>query len=568
MEARQILNQLEKLQEGISDYSYESLNLTNANQLKSSFMAFKNELEEMVFSPKRDLKVEDKPDVKKDDFLQGIAHEIMNPLNGLVGFLNLLKQTKLTEEQFNLIRGIDSSLSQIEGLVSSLFELNHLQSGKQQFKKDSFSMPALMDDLQMLGRVLLGDSPVQLEVLVAESLPNQLIGDTGKLNQILLNLLVNAIKFIERGSIIVQVKDLGKVNQQQMVEIMVADTGIGISDQEIERIFEAHYKAKNQSDLDKGGLGLGLSITKELVTLMGGCISVSSSVGVGTTFKITLPLEISTQNKLIKPLLGNTLVNPDALKGSKILVFEDNTLNSRLLQTMLVNWQCEAIMVENPLQGLDYLKSQEFDLVLLDLRLPLMDGHQVLHKIRNEFQLINLPVVAVSASQPSVGEAQLHEQGFSAFVCKPYNPRYLFQILSECLEKKQTKKDNTMNDTSIGLLNEDLPINLTLLREDCMNNAELILELLNLFKQNVMEYIGRMRIHLQAGNHQGIAFASHKIKSSLLLVEAKQLTQIADKLFELANQSRSEDEIQKVFDHFLTAYKTVENAIDKEIKKL
>lgn len=563
---------LSKLENGLDTYSFTELNTKEANRLKKSFESFKNGLEEKVFGmPKPEpvevsLKKTTTKPPEEHTMIAKVSHEIRTPLNGIVGFIDLLKETTLGPKQQELVNALDTASGNLMNIINELLEFSKLASGHDTFEKVPFNLKNLITEVAFLCETLITDSKVELCVHLDKNLPEQLLGDPSKLSQILLNLVGNAVKFVEKGKI--NLEAILKSDQQGKVyiEFIVADTGIGIANNKLQRIFESYRQAEDDTQLKYGGSGLGLSIVKEIVDRMDGLIAVKSALGAGSTFKVTLPFEKARQQDITSPRRPIKSV-PRSLKHAKILVFEDNVLNQQLMENRLKSWGCQPFVTENGLYGLQLLENHEFDLVLMDLRMPKMSGFQITECIRQNKQdhIRNVPVIALTADLSITDREHCKKVGITNYILKPYNADELQRMMQELIS--ESEKENKREISQITFDQTSSIVNLNLLYEECMGEKDTLAELVQLFKRNMYEFIGNVRMHLTNNDSRGIGFAVHKIKSSLKMLEAKSLAQICGKLAE-ASESAAYEALEKYYKQFLNEYPKVEEAIDIELNKL
>ena len=564
---------LSKLENGLDNYSFSELNTKEASKLKKSFESFKNGLEAKVFGVTAPVTVADKkvPESPKEQasMIANVSHEIRTPLNGIVGFIELLQETELDPKQQQLVQAMHAASSNLTNIINELLEFSKLSSGHEVFENVPFHLKNLITEVAFLCETLITDKKVKLVIDLDDNLPDNLMGDPSKLSQILLNLLGNAVKFVEKGKINLEVSLKSNEKQKVYVQFLVADTGIGIANDKLQYIFDSYKQAEDDTRIKYGGSGLGLSIVKEIVDRMDGLIAVKSTLGAGTTFKVTLPFEkLSTQKHSTKASNVPKKSKSTSLKDRKILVFEDNVLNQQLMENRLRSWGCQPFITDNGIYGLQLLENHQFDLVLMDLRMPKMNGFQITECIRkSKFPHIkDIPVVAVTADLSVTDKEHCEKAGVTDYILKPYNADELQQMLQGLISGSRNLMVKREPKTISAIKNRPLA-NLNPLVEECMGEKDTVVELVQLFKRNIYEFIGNVRMHLNNNDSRGVGFALHKIKSSLKMLEAYGLLQICADL-SLASDSAASEALERHYQTFLDEYPKVETVIDEALKRL
>ena len=564
---------LSKLENGLDSYSFSELNTKEASTLKKSFESFKNGLEAKVFGTPTTValtkeKVKEKPH-EETSMIANVSHEIRTPLNGIVGFVELLQETELDPKQRQLVQALHAASSNLTNIINELLEFSKLSSGNEVFENVPFHLKNLITEVAFLCETLITDKKVKLTVDLDKNLPDNLIGDPSKLSQILLNLLGNAVKFVEKGKINLEVAMRSIEKKKVYIQFLVADTGIGIANDKLQYIFESYKQAEDDTRMKYGGSGLGLSIVKEIVDRMDGLIAVKSTLGAGTTFKVTLPFEkLSTQQQRTIPNKTPKKSRSKSLRDRKILVFEDNVLNQQLMENRLRSWGCQPFITDNGIYGLQLLENHQFDLVLMDLRMPKMNGFQITECIRKSKleHIKHIPIVAVTADLSVTDKENCEKAGVTDYILKPYNADELQQMLQGLISGTQKMMVRKSPKSIVGKKNRPLA-NLNPLVEECMGEKDTVAELVQLFKRNIYEFIGNVRMHLNNDDSRGVGFAIHKIKSSLKMLEAYSLLQICSDLT-LASDSAAGEALERHYQHFLDEYPKVEKAIEEALKRL
>jgi len=367
----------------------------------------------------------------KTDFLATMSHEIRTPMNAILGMTHFLKEDNPREDQLESINVIDFSGKTLLSLIDDILDFSKIDAGKIEFEQTDFNVKNLLTTISESFKTTAINKKVELITEMGENLPNFLNGDSAKLTQILNNLVSNALKFTQEGSIKIMTRRIAEKGDEIKVEFKVVDTGIGISKERLDSIFESFVQANKTTKRLYGGTGLGLSISKKLVELQGGSIKVESEEGKGSEFKVELTFGKVEVQEEAKPT--NVFASNDSILDLKVLVAEDNLVNQKVMKSFLKRWEVDCVIVNSGLEVLEVLKETHFDLILMDLEMPDMDGYEATLAIRNMDDPIisKIPIFALTASALSEVKDRVYEVGMNDFVTKPFNPVELKRKLSE-----------------------------------------------------------------------------------------------------------------------------------------
>lgn len=362
----------------------------------------------------------------KQQFMSTMSHEIRTPLNEVIGITNLLLQGSPREDQMDFIKTLRFSGNHLLTLVNDVLDYNKMESGKIVFEQNTFSMNDFMNDILRTYSYRAQAKNLEFEIIKEDNLPNEVIGDSIRLNQILSNLLSNALKFTKLGYIHVILKEKERNNNKIGIEFTVKDSGLGIPKDKHKMIFESFTQASPDTTRHFGGTGLGLAICKKLVELQGGSIDIESEPGKGSSFRFVLSFGIPDQE--IKPKASDISETYIGLEGRRILVAEDNKINFFVANKFLTGWGVNVTHVENGQLAVEMLENAEFDLVLMDLHMPVMDGIEATRRIRNSEnpRIRNMPVIALTAAILSESHDKIADLSINDYVLKPFKPQDLF----------------------------------------------------------------------------------------------------------------------------------------------
>lgn len=371
----------------------------------------------------------------KSEFLSSMSHELRTPLNAIVCFSELLESKEgLDSESKDFAKDIVSASHNLLDLVNGVLDISKIEAGKMELINKEYNSQELFNSLSTMVIPRIGDKPIDFKTVIASDIPPVLKGDTGKLKQIILNLLTNAVKYTDKGFIKYRVECINdfKNNKTKLI-ITITDTGRGIKKEDIDRLFKKFERLEEDRNTSIEGTGLGLAITEGLAELMGGKITVISDYGKGSTFKFVVIQEIV--NVELKEEKSNTIsFDYNTFEGKKALIVDDSKLNLKVAENVLKNFLVTTESVTSGLECLSCVNSKKYDIIFMDIMMPNMNGVEVLRKLRENG--VNTPVIALTADAIEGQEEKYMSEGFDGYISKPINKEKLNYVLNKYLGGK------------------------------------------------------------------------------------------------------------------------------------
>lgn len=444
----------------------------------------------------------------KEQFVANISHEIRTPLNAILGFSNLLQRTDLHRDQEEFTRNIQLSSENLLAIINDILDFSKIEAGMLHLDKVPFSLSSVINSVRNLFGIKAREKELDFRISIENELPDNLIGDPTRITQILVNLLGNAFKFTEKGKVELSISGMQSESQSIRLQFEVKDTGIGIHQEKIDKIFERFGQATADTTRKFGGTGLGLTITKQLVELQQGVITVSSEVGKGTTFRVEIPYGVASEPMHQRhPDSGG--LDPVKHQEVSILIVEDNPMNQRIMELLLDDWGITHLGAHNGLQALEMLQHQVFDMVFMDIQMPEMDGYTTASQIRQKLKL-DVPVIATTAHAFAGEREKCISFGMNDYISKPIQPDELYSLILKYSGKSKIDPDG-MNelpgDDGTGFDHQYI-LDITRGREDT------IVEMAQLFIDQSAREIATIQNTFDIRDFPGLARAAHSLKST------------------------------------------------------
>jgi len=464
----------------------------------------------------------------EQQFLANMSHEIRTPMNAVIGMTHLLYETDPTNAQREYLDSLRFSADSLMGIISNILDLSKIEANELEFEQRTFNLLELIKSLQQTFQFKVREKSINVIVQMDPKIKNYLIGDSVRLNQILTNLLGNACKFTNNGTIGVRSKLVAATGGQYIIQFEVHDTGIGIKAESLGKIFNNFKQADVKITRKFGGTGLGLTIVKNLVELQGGSIEVESREDQGSVFTFILPFKDSgiLQTKISVNKDAEYQIS-QALKHVRLLVVEDNSMNQKLIIKILESWDCNFEIASDGFIALQKTMEKKFDIILMDIHMPEIDGCETTREIRKNEDNKNqtTTIIALTAAALLDEKNRALASGMNDFLTKPFSPKQLKMHLGKWLN---IEMDNLQQD-SIAHLPDDNMINIdfTYLSEMSGGDQTFVKEMIELFLQELPVTLSRMEEELTNQNWDNIANIAHRIKTNFMMVGLSTQSEIA-----------------------------------------
>ena len=482
----------------------------------------------------------------KEIFLANMSHEIRTPMNGILGVANLLSKTIMNGQQNSYLKLIKESANNLLLIVNDVLDIEKIGSGKIDFEQTAFLLSEKIQNSLHSFQYKAEEKGLQLNIVTRLNKHLVLIGDSYRLHQILNNLLNNALKFTARGRVVLHVYQVSSDDKNVLIGFTIEDTGIGIEPDKLQTIFDPFVQASSDTTRKFGGTGLGLSICKNLVEMQGGSISVESELNQGTKFHFQIPYKLGTTEMVV--LEDKLPEDYKQLGNKKILIVEDVELNYFIASQILESWGMEVAIAINGIEAVEMVKNSYFDLVLMDIHMPEMDGIEatrVIRKLEGE-QFASIPIIALTANALKGDNHRFFEVGMNDYITKPFTEEKLYAVISRFLEPTikpsfQKYNENIIDDFAeimpiSNALNETLLYDLTMVEEIGKDNPSFLPKMVFLFLEQVSEDLMKMNTATVEGDWNTVSKLAHRMKPS---VEGMGVFSLRETIKELEHQTKT-----------------------------
>ncbi len=474
----------------------------------------------------------------KEQFLANMSHEIRTPINGIAGMITLLNESNPTDQQKKYLDAIKHSTDNLKVIINDILDFSAIESGKLKFEKIGFDILHQVQSVIESLTVQANEKGLTIELNTKNHEQNPiLLGDPVRLNQILINLINNAIKFTHEGKITINLACAKSFDKKLNVTFEISDTGIGIPKDKLATIFDTFKQADESITRKFGGTGLGLTISKQLVEQQGGKISVNSRVGVGTTFTFMIPYEIGSKTDLVEETEPKKETKKQAgnLAGMRVLLVEDNDINRMYAANILKKWHCRYDEAENGQIALEKVRKQDYDVILMDIQMPVLDGIEAARAIRTSFASPkkNTPIIAFTANALKGDKDKYLEAGMNAYISKPFMPDELHSIMLEYFSPESGPGETANNKLT----------DLTSLRKMSNNDESFVQELVKSFVDKTPELLDELNAASRQEDWPLVGSLAHKLKPNLAFMGIESLKEL---VLTLEHNGKNGEDIQAI----------------------
>lgn len=501
----------------------------------------------------------------KEQFLANMSHEIRTPMNSIIGFTELLMQSNLSSDQQDNVNAIRQAGENLTVIINDILDFSKIEAGKLNIENSIFSLDDVIKSLKSLFVRRAEQNNIKLIFTIDPKIPNVLLGDSVRLNQVLINLLNNALKFTAKGWIEISAQLKSTSENKCIVKFKVEDTGIGIPKDKLDMVFQSFTQASSDTTRKYGGTGLGLTIVDQLVKLMGGTLKLKSNEGTGTLFSFTLDFEIGDEENL--HLVNKVIESSEdkSLEGMKILLCEDNEMNQRLVEKIILKqWHADLDIAQNGRKGFEMFKDKDYDIILMDVQMPEMDGFETTRRIRKykDKAKSQIPIMAMTADALLEERKKCFEAGMNDYLSKPFKQGELLSKILALTNKTVSEKKQVPEEKKCGIINTES------LKELTGGDDGFMAEMIEIYLRNTPEMMKEMKASFKKRQLDNVKRIAHKLKSSFGMMGMNSSWQLADEIESIDEKTVAEEVLKEKLSKLSDLVKASERALQTELQNL
>ncbi len=488
--------------------------------------------------------------ILKETFLANMSHEIRTPMNAIIGFTDLLLKRSMPDQEKDYVRTIKTSGETLLRIINDILDVSKMDSGMMTFEEQPISIKEVFSSLNILLSQKALEKKLNLNFDCDQKIPDAVLGDPTRLTQIILNIVGNAIKFTKKGRVDVFAKVVGETDDSYNIEFSVKDSGIGIPEDKLKFIFERFRQAEAHTTRNYGGTGLGLSIAKQLIELQGGHLSIQSMENVGSIFSFILPFK-KTKEVFLRNIHHNAEIDMSKLSKLNMLLVEDNPINIKFVQSLFGLHGLKIDFAENGRTGVEKIAGGNYDIVLMDIEMPEMNGYEATSHIRSELKN-PVPIIAMTAHAMAGEKEKCIQLGMNDYISKPINAEVLFEKIIAVTAVNKVDENSITNKL----------INLDFLSKSVKGNKDLIINIVDIFLRLIPEDLQIINEAVSKADYLTIKNRCHSMRSSMTVMG---ITVLKDILEEMEMLGEEADNIEKIKELALQLNTFGNQAIDEAV---